>query len=112
LWLTRECAWYLQRFGREEFVGASRDVEADGGEHLARSASSPRCPWTFSVSTSTCRPEVRLPPVDGLETLTRESILATLGGEAAELRRMGVKSLALFGSIARGEGTQTSDVSV
>jgi len=49
-------------------------------------------------------------PVDDLETLTRESILATLGGEAVELRRMGVKSLALFGSLARGEGTQTSDV--
>lgn len=49
-------------------------------------------------------------PMDGPEPLTREHILAAIGGEAAELRRMGVKSLALFGSMARGEGTTTSDI--
>jgi predicted nucleotidyltransferase len=49
-------------------------------------------------------------PVRSLETLTREGILAAIGGQAAELRGMGVTSLALFGSMARGEGAQTSDV--
>ena len=49
-------------------------------------------------------------PVDGIGPLTGDNILTAIGGQADELRRMGVKSLALFGSMARGEGAQTSDV--
>jgi predicted nucleotidyltransferase len=41
---------------------------------------------------------------------TREEILATINGHADELRRLGAKSLALFGSVARGEGTESSDI--
>src|SRR5256712_8232663 len=41
---------------------------------------------------------------------TREEILATINGHADELRRLGAKSLALFGSVARGEGTDSSDI--
>ena len=41
---------------------------------------------------------------------TREEILATINAHADELRRLGAKSLALFGSVARGEGTESSDI--
>jgi uncharacterized protein len=41
---------------------------------------------------------------------TREEILATIEAHADELRRLGAKSLALFGSVARGEGTESSDI--
>lgn len=47
--------------------------------------------------------------MDG-RTLTRASILATLDTHADELRRLGAKSLALFGSLARGEGSDASDI--
>lgn len=43
-------------------------------------------------------------------TLSRASILATLDAHADELRRLGAKSLALFGSLARGEGSDSSDI--
>jgi len=43
-------------------------------------------------------------------SLTREGTLAAIDAHADELRRLGVKSLALFGSLARGEETETSDV--
>jgi predicted nucleotidyltransferase len=43
---------------------------------------------------------------------TREQILATIDAHADELRRLGAKSLALFGSVARGEATDTSDIDV
>ncbi len=42
--------------------------------------------------------------------LSREDVLAAIAGEAAALRRLGVKSLALFGSVARGKATQTGDI--
>ena len=42
--------------------------------------------------------------------LSRANILATLDAHADELRRMGARSLALFGSLARGEGTDSSDI--
>lgn len=42
--------------------------------------------------------------------LTRENVLATLELNAPELRRLGARSLALFGSVARGEGTESSDI--
>ena len=41
---------------------------------------------------------------------TRDEILATIDAHADELRRLGAKSLALFGSIARGEGSDSSDI--
>ncbi len=47
--------------------------------------------------------------MDG-RTLTRASILAVLDTHADELRRLGAKSLALFGSMARGEGSDSSDI--
>lgn len=40
----------------------------------------------------------------------REQILSTLRAHRAELRGLGVRSLALFGSVARGEATAGSDV--
>jgi predicted nucleotidyltransferase len=42
--------------------------------------------------------------------LTREQILATIDAHADELRRLGATSLALFGSMARGEGSDSSDI--
>jgi predicted nucleotidyltransferase len=41
---------------------------------------------------------------------TREEILAAIDAHADELRRLGARSLALFGSLARGEGSDASDV--
>jgi len=40
----------------------------------------------------------------------REAVLAKLEGHREDLSRLGVKSLALFGSTARGEGRPDSDV--
>jgi predicted nucleotidyltransferase len=42
--------------------------------------------------------------------LTRDHILATIDAHADELRRLGARRLALFGSIARGEGHDSSDI--
>ena len=42
--------------------------------------------------------------------LTREHVLAALDSHAQDLRRLGAKSLALFGSVARGEGSDSSDI--
>ena len=41
---------------------------------------------------------------------TRASILEALNAQADELHRLGAKSLALFGSLARGEGSESSDI--
>ena len=41
---------------------------------------------------------------------TRDEILATIDSHADELCRLGAKNLALFGSIARGEGSDSSDI--
>ena len=41
---------------------------------------------------------------------TREQILTAVDLHAQELRRLGARSLALFGSIARGEGCDSSDI--
>ena len=43
---------------------------------------------------------------------SRDEILATIDAHADELRGLGAKSLALFGSIARGEGSGSSDIDV
>jgi len=40
----------------------------------------------------------------------REQVLAVLDRHAQELRRLGATSLALFGSVARGEASERSDV--
>jgi hypothetical protein len=48
--------------------------------------------------------------LDGSMPLNRESVLATLDLHAPELRRLGARSLALFGSVARGEGSESSDI--
>ena len=42
--------------------------------------------------------------------IDRERVIATLRAHQAELRRRGVRHAALFGSIARAEGTCTSDI--
>jgi uncharacterized protein len=42
--------------------------------------------------------------------LTREDILAAIDSHADQLQRLGAQRLALFGSFARGEGTETSDI--
>ncbi len=41
---------------------------------------------------------------------TRDEILATIDAHVDELRRLGATSLALFGSMARGEGSDSSDI--
>jgi predicted nucleotidyltransferase len=42
--------------------------------------------------------------------MTRDDILATIRANEAELRKLQVNELALFGSFARGEETETSDI--
>ena len=42
--------------------------------------------------------------------MTKEHALRRIAGHREELRQLGVKSLALFGSVARGESTRASDV--
>lgn len=41
---------------------------------------------------------------------TSEQVLARLGENREAVKRFGVKSLGLFGSVARGEGTASSDL--
>ena len=43
-------------------------------------------------------------------TMTRQDVLDKLEANRSELRQMGVKSLSLFGSLARDEATDRSDV--
>ncbi len=44
--------------------------------------------------------------------MQREKILATLKHHQTELKKLGVRSLALFGSVARDEATPASDVDI
>ena len=44
--------------------------------------------------------------------MNRNEIIAILRAHEAELRTAGVQSLSLFGSVARGEATEASDVDV
>ncbi len=42
--------------------------------------------------------------------MTREEVLTAIAANRSELQDMGVKSLSLFGSVARAENAQGSDV--
>ena len=42
--------------------------------------------------------------------MRREEVMTILGGHRADLKRFGVKSLRLFGSVARDEAASGSDV--
>ena len=44
--------------------------------------------------------------------IDRERVIATLRAHQGELRQRGVSRVALFGSIARGEGKRTSDIDI
>ncbi len=44
--------------------------------------------------------------------MKRDEVLALLGGHRAELKEYGVKSLAIFGSVARNEATEGSDIDI
>jgi predicted nucleotidyltransferase len=46
------------------------------------------------------------------ETLTREQAIARLRSAEAAIRRLGVRRLALFGSVLRNQATPASDVDV
>ncbi len=48
--------------------------------------------------------------LDGSMPITRDEVLATIGLHVQELQRLGAKSLALFGSVARDEGADSSDI--
>jgi predicted nucleotidyltransferase len=44
--------------------------------------------------------------------MSRDDIIATLRSHEAELRRLGVVRLSLFGSVARGEAGPESDIDI
>jgi predicted nucleotidyltransferase len=44
--------------------------------------------------------------------MRRKDVLAILGAHLEELRRFGVRSLRLFGSVARDDASATSDVDI
>jgi predicted nucleotidyltransferase len=44
--------------------------------------------------------------------MKRDEVLARLSGYRAELKEYGVKSLAIFGSVARNEATEESDIDI
>jgi predicted nucleotidyltransferase len=46
------------------------------------------------------------------EMIDREHVLRILAAHRAEFRTMGVRELSIFGSLARGEATEASDVDV
>lgn len=43
---------------------------------------------------------------------TRDDVLTAIDAHAEELRRLGARSLALFGSVARGEESDSSDIDI
>ncbi len=47
-----------------------------------------------------------------MSAMTRQEVIERLVAHQDELQARGVKSLALFGSVARGEADQSSDVDV
>jgi len=48
----------------------------------------------------------------GRQIMTRDTIIETLKAREPELRRLGVRHIALFGSAARGEATEASDIDI
>jgi predicted nucleotidyltransferase len=48
----------------------------------------------------------------GRQIMTRDIIIETLKAREPELRRLGVRHIALFGSAARGEATNVSDIDI
>jgi uncharacterized protein len=44
--------------------------------------------------------------------MQRDKIISTLKQHHTELKKLGVRSLALFGSVARDEATPTSDIDI
>ena len=48
--------------------------------------------------------------MDTGEAITAERVIATLRAHEAELRAAGIRALSLFGSVARGEAGQDSDI--
>ena len=48
--------------------------------------------------------------MDTVEAITAERVIATLRAHEPELRAAGIRTLSLFGSIARGEAGQDSDI--
>jgi predicted nucleotidyltransferase len=44
--------------------------------------------------------------------MTRDTIIETLKARETELRRLGVRHIALFGSAARGEAIDASDIDI
>lgn len=48
--------------------------------------------------------------MDTVDAITAEQVIATLRAHEAELRAAGVRTLSLFGSVARGEAGQGSDI--
>jgi uncharacterized protein len=48
----------------------------------------------------------------GVTGIDRERVIATLRAHQSELHQRGVSHVALFGSIARGEGKRTSDIDI
>jgi hypothetical protein len=51
-----------------------------------------------------------LSPARAEVQFTREEVLSKLSEHSANIRRFGVRSLGLFGSVARGENTSASDL--
>lgn len=74
------------------WVGAARDVAALQLRELTL------------TGLARCRDRAMIPLV------TREEVQRRLGGAQAELASLGVRTLDLFGSVARGEARSASDV--
>ena len=92
----------LRGFERKSCSGAERR------RHGSLEVWIPAVPWPACAPS--CSRLARMMLLDVTVTRTREEILAAIDAHAPELRRLGAKSLALFGSIARGEGSSASDV--
>jgi len=52
------------------------------------------------------------PITSGRQIVTRDTIIETLKAREPELRRLGVRHIALFGSAARGEAIEVSDIGI
>lgn len=67
--------------------------------------------WSDRAGVRPARAGARPPITRTLVALARDDVLRVLRAHAPELaRRYGVRALALFGSVARDEATEASDV--